>query len=205
MTSKFLLHLSSDSIDLERVDASGHWHRLGSVSPDIENLSEALANLRQTAVPDAAGPLEVLVALPADQIKGLDLDHTDTSSAALQQALAGQTPYEFSELCVDCRPTAKGQTIAAIAQETLEEAEDLTEAFGFKAVGFVALPGAAWENKFAVFDRPGSRTQNRPSAYIVAAQETKAADVAPLAALAQSAATHAKTQRACSRSSGANT
>ena len=192
MTSKFLLHLSSDSIDLERVDASGHWHRLGSVSPDIENLSDALANLRQTAVPDAAGPLEVLVVLPADQIKGLDLDHTDTSSAALQQALAGQTPYEFSELCVDCRPTAQGQTIAAIAQETLEEAEDLTEAFGFKAVGFVALPGAAWENKFAVFDRPGSRTQNRPSAYIVAAQETKAADVAPLAALAQSAATTPK-------------
>ena len=187
MTSKFLLHLSSDSIDLERMDASGHWHRLGSVSPDIENLSEALANLRQTAVPDAAGPLEVLVALPADQIKALDLNHTDTSSAALQQALAGQTPYEFSELCVDCHPTAQGQTIAAIAQETLEEAEDLTEAFGFKAVGFVALPGAAWENNFAVFDRSGSRTQNRPSAYIVAAQETKAADVTPLAALAQSA------------------
>jgi hypothetical protein len=187
MTSKFLLHLSSDSIDLERMDASGHWHRLGSVSPDIENLSEALANLRQTAVPDAAGPLEVLVALPADQIKGLDIDHTDTSSAALQQALAGQTPYEFSELCVDCHPTAQGQTIAAIAQETLEEAEDLTEAFGFKAVGFVALPGAAWENNFAVFDRSGSRTQNRPSAYIVATQETKAADVTPLAALAQSA------------------
>ena len=116
MTSKFLLHLSSDSIDLERVDASGHWHRLGSVSPDIENLSDALANLRQKAVPDAAGPLEVLVALPADQIKGLDLDHTDSSSAALQQALAGQTPYEFSELCVDCHPTAQGQTIAAIAQ-----------------------------------------------------------------------------------------
>ena len=187
MTSKFLLHLSSDSIGLERVDASGHWHRLGSVSPDIENLSEALANLRQTAVPDAADPLEVLVALPADQIKRLDLDHTDTSSAALQQALADQTPYEFTELCVDCHPTAQGQTIAAIAQETLEEANDLTEAFGFKAVGFVALPGAAWENNFAVFERSESRTQSRPSAHIVAVQETKAADLAPLAALAQSA------------------
>ena len=187
MTSKFLLHLSGESIDLERMDSSGHWHRLGSVSPGIKNLSEALANLRQTAAPDAAGPLEVLVALPADQIKGLDLDHTDTSSAALQQALAGQTPYEFSELCVDCHPTAQGQTIVAIAQETLEEAENLTEAFGFKAVGFVALPGAAWENNFAVFDRSGSGTQNRPSAYIVAAQETKVANVTLLAALAQSA------------------
>ena len=149
MTSKFLLHLSSDSIDLERRDASGHWHRLGSVLPDTKHLTKALTHLRQTAVTDTTNPLEVLVALPDDQIKRLDLDHTDTSSAALQQALADQTPYEFTELCVDCHPTAQGQTIAAIAQETLEEANDLTEAFGFKAVGFVALPGAAWENNFA--------------------------------------------------------
>ena len=127
MSSKFLLHLASDSIDLERQDASGHWHRLGSVSPDSKHLTEALAHLRQTVVTEASDPLEVLVALPADQIKGLDLDHTDSNSAAMQQALAGQTPYEFSELCVDYHPTAQGQTIAAIAQETLEEAEDPLE------------------------------------------------------------------------------
>ena len=187
MTSKFLLHLSNDSIDLERTDASGQWHRLESVSPHLENLAEELTLLRQTAVPNAVDPLEVLVALPADQIKRLDLDHSDTSNAALQQALAGKTPYEFTELCVDCHPTPQGQTIAAIAQETLEEAKNFTEAFGFKAVGFVALPGGAWKNNFAVFERSGSRTQSRPSAYIAVVEETKAADLAPLAALAQSA------------------
>ena len=187
MTSKFLLHLSNDSIDLERTDASGQWHRLESVSPHLENLAEELTLLRQTAVPNAVDPLEVLVALPADQIKRLDLDHSDTSNAALHQALAGQTPYEFTELCVDCHPTPQGQTIAAIAQETLEEAKNFTEAFGFKAVGFVALPGGAWKNNFAVFERSGSRTQSRPSAYIAVVEETKAADLAPLAALAQSA------------------
>ena len=74
----------------------------------------------------------------------MDLDHTDTSTAALQRALAGQTPYEFHELCVDCITTPRGQTIAVIAQETLEEAESLTQAFGFKAAGFVALPGCSW-------------------------------------------------------------
>ena len=95
MSSKFLLHLSSDSIDLERQGASGRWHRLGSVSPDTKHLIEALAHLRQTVVTEASNPLEVLVALPADQIKRVDLDHTDTSTAALQRALAGQTPYEF--------------------------------------------------------------------------------------------------------------
>ena len=187
MTSKFLLHLSNESIDLERTDASGQWHRLESVSPHSENLTEAITLLRQTAVPDAVDPLEVLVSLPTDQIKRLDLDHTDASNAALQQALAGQTPYEFTELCVDCHPTPQGQTIAAIAQETLEEAKNFTEAFGFKAVGFVALPGGAWENNFAVFERSGSHTQSRPSAYIAAVEETKAADLTPLAALAQSA------------------
>ena len=164
MSSKFLLHLSSDSIDLERQDASGHWHRLGSVSPDSKHLTEALAHLRQTVVTEASDPLEVLVALPADQIKRVDLDHSDTSTAALQQALAGQTPYEFHELCVDCLPTPQGQTIAAIAQETLEEAENLTKAFGFKAAGFVALPDGAWENKFSGFQRPGYGAQSRARA-----------------------------------------
>ena len=187
MSSKFLLHLSSDSIDLERQDASGHWHRLGSVSPDSKHLTEALAHLRQTVVTEASDPLEVLVALPADQIKRVDLDHSDTSTAALQQALAGQTPYEFHELCVDCLPTPQGQTIAAIAQETLEEAESLTQAFGFKAVGFVALPGGAWENNFSVFQRAGYGEQSRPSAYSAAVPEARAVDPTPLAALAAGA------------------
>ena len=187
MSSKFLLHLSSDSIDLERQDASGHWHRLGSVSPDSKHLTEALAHLRQTVVTEASDPLEVLVALPADQIKRVDLDHSDTSTAALQQALAGQTPYEFHELCVDCLPTPQGQTIAAIAQETLEEAENLTQAFGFKAAGFVALPGGAWENNFSVFQRAGYGEQSRPSAYSAAVPEARAVDPTPLAALAAGA------------------
>ncbi|MDB2605628.1 hypothetical protein N9Y41_02870, partial [Planktomarina temperata] len=168
MTSTFLLHLSSDSIDLERADASGHWRRLGSVSMDSENLTKALAHLRQTAVPGAADALEVLVALPADQIKLLDLDHSDTSSAALQHALAGQTPYEFHELCVDRLPTPQGQSLAAIAQETLDEADSLTKAFGFKAVGYVALPGGSWGNNFSVFQRPEAGALNRPRPYIAA-------------------------------------
>ena len=187
MSSKFLLHLSSDSIDLERQGASGRWHRLGSVSPDTKHLIEALAHLRQTVVTEASNPLEVLVALPADQIKLVDLDHTDTSTAALQRALAGQTPYEFHELCVDCLPTPRGQTIAVIAQETLEEAESLTQAFGFKAAGFVALPGGAWENNFSVFQRAGYGEQSRPSAYSAAVPEARAVDPTPLAALAAGA------------------
>jgi len=187
MSSKFLLHLSSDSIDLERQGASGHWHRLGSVSPDTKHLIEALAHLRQTVVTEASDPLEVLVALPADQIKRVDLDHSDTSTAALQRALAGQTPYEFHELCVDCLPTPRGQTIAAIAQETLEEAESLTQAFGFKAAGFVALPGGAWENNFSVFQRLGYGEQSRPRAYSAAVPEARAVDPTPLAALAAGA------------------
>ena len=187
MTSTFLLHLSSDSIDLERADASGHWRRLGSVSMDSENLTKALAHLRQTAVPGAADALEVLVALPADQIKLLDLDHSDTSSAALQHALAGQTPYEFHELCVDRLPTPQGQSLAAIAQETLDEADSLTKAFGFKAVGYVALPGGSWGNNFSVFQRPEAGALNRPRPYIAATQEAGATDLTPLAALKEGA------------------
>jgi len=154
---------------------------------DSENLTKALAHLRQTAVPGAADALEVLVALPSDQIKLLDLDHSDTSSAALQHALAGQTPYEFHELCVDRLPTPQGQSLAAIAQETLDEADSLTKAFGFKAVGYVALPGGSWGNNFFVFQRPGAGALNRPRPYIAATQETGATDLTPLAALKEGA------------------
>ena len=187
MTSKFLLHLSSDSIDLDRADASGQWHRLGSISPDSENLAETFTHLRQTAMPDAADPLDALIALPTDQIKLLDLDHSDTSEAALQHALAGQTPYEYNQLCVDCHPTPQGQTIAAIAQETLDEADRLAAAFGFNAVGFVALPGGAWENNFAIFQPSGSAAQSRPSAFIAAAPAPKPPMATPAAAAASPA------------------
>ena len=128
-----------------------------------------------------------IVALPTDQIKLLDLDHSDTSSAALQHALAGQTPYEFHELGVDRLPTPQGQSIAAIAQETLDEADSLTKAFGFKAVGYVALPGGSWGNNFSVFQRPGAGALNRPRPYIVATQEAGATDLTPLAALKEGA------------------
>jgi hypothetical protein len=187
MTSKFLLHLSSDSIDLDRADASGQWHRLGSIAPDSENLAEAFTHLRQTAMPDAAAPLDALIALPTDQIKLLDLDHSDTSEAALQQALAGQTPYECNQLCVDCHPTPQGQTIAAIAQETLDEADRLAAAFGFNAVGFVALPGGSWGNNFAIFQPSGSAAQSRPSAFIAAAPAPKPPMATPVPAAASPA------------------
>ena len=81
---------------------------------------------------------------------------------------------------MDRLPTPQGQSIAAIAQETLDEAESLTEAFGFKAVGFVALPGGSWGNNFSVFQRSGFGDQDRPSAYIAAVQEARAADLTPL-------------------------
>jgi hypothetical protein len=74
-----------------------------------------------------------------------------------------------------------------IAQETLEEAESLTQAFGFKAAGFVALPGGAWENNFSVFQRAGYGEQSRPSAYSAVVPEARAVDPTPLAALAAGA------------------
>jgi hypothetical protein len=49
----------------------------------------------------------------------LDLDHSDTSSAALQHALAGQTPYEFHELCVDRLPTPQGRASRQLRKKRL--------------------------------------------------------------------------------------
>ncbi|MGB0799768.1 MAG: hypothetical protein ACPGRD_10670, partial [Planktomarina sp.] len=153
MTPEFLLHLSADGIALDRRidgDTPG-WHRLGVVPLDSSNLTSDLADLRGKAGPDKSPATEVYVVLPMDQIKTMSVRALAMSRGDVAEALEGQTPYPVSQLRFDWRRHDAGSLIAAVAQDTLEEATAFAQQHQFEAVAFVALPGDDWGLDFAFF------------------------------------------------------
>ena len=164
MIPPFLLHLSSDSIALDQRSEAGAWVRLGAVNSDNPKLAQAFAHLKTLARPEGTDPFDVLIVLPSDQVKTLQLEVSDMTSADVNATLEGQTPYDTAELCIDWCNIPKGTAVAAVARDTLVEAKDFAKSFDFNAVGFVALPDESWGNQFAVFnpDKAPSELRARP-------------------------------------------
>ena len=152
MNTKFLLNLSAGKISLEQRSTEGVWVYLGTVKPDDPNLTDALAKMRKLVQPDTINPLEVMIAVPMDQVKTLSLKKLDLTRADVVTAFEGQTPYNISELCVDWVNTEQGSAIAAVARDTLNDVADFAQQLNFTAIMFVALPGGSWQNYFAIFD-----------------------------------------------------
>ena len=152
MNTKFLLNLSAGKISLEQRSTEGVWVYLGTVKPDDPNLTDALAKMRKLVQPDTINPLEVMIAVPMDQVKTLSLKKLDLTRADVVTAFEGQTPYDISELCVDWMNTEEGSAIAAVARDTLNDVADFAQQLNFTAIMFVALPGGSWQNYFAIFD-----------------------------------------------------
>ena len=152
MIPKFLLNLSADSIALEHRSSAGTWVYLGEVKLDHPDLTSALKKLHELAQTDSEKPLEVMVALPTDQIKTLHLEKIGLARADIVAALEGQTPYDVSELCLDWVNTKAGSAIAAVARDTLNDVAVFAQGLNFSASMFVALPRGNWNNNFAIFN-----------------------------------------------------
>ncbi|MDO6583916.1 hypothetical protein Q4543_00130 [Salipiger sp. 1_MG-2023] len=134
------LLISSDGIALLRRDEDV-WLRLGEMSFADDDPGGALQALSARAT----GPngTQVLLILPDDQLRYLALpDPGDDASreAAVSAALDGATPYPVDELVYDWLIGANGIQAAAVARETLAEAEAFIGAHGFTPVGFCAAP-----------------------------------------------------------------
>ena len=173
MTPPFLLHLSTNSIALDQRSEAGEWVRLGAVDPDNPKLPEALAHLKALARPAGTDPNDVLIVLPSDQVKRLQLDASNLTPADVKAALEGQTPYDTAELCIDWFNTPQGTAVAAVTHDTLIEAGDFAKSFDFNALGFVALPDEGWGNQFAVFhpDQAPSEMPARPMQSYISAEK----------------------------------
>ena len=173
MTPPFLLHLSTNSIALDQRSEAGEWVRLGAVDPDNPKLPEALAHLKALARPEGTDPFDVLIVLPSDQVKTLQLEASNLTPADVKAALEGQTPYDTAELCIDWFNTPQGTAVAAVTHDTLIEAGDFAKSFDFNALGFVALPDEGWGNQFAVFhpDQAPSEMPARPMQSYISAEK----------------------------------
>ncbi|MFU8883028.1 MAG: hypothetical protein ACNA7Q_11735 [Rhodobacterales bacterium] len=144
MKPNFALTLSFDAIGLLHRAPAG-WHLVGEVALADPDLAGALSVLRRTAVQlDSAG-LRSKIVIPNEQIRYLSLPAParDADMAAhVAAALDGATPYAVDDLRFDWITVGTTLHIAAVALETLQEAEAFAEEHGFAPVSLVATPAA---------------------------------------------------------------
>ena len=144
MKPNFALSLSFDGIRLLH-RAAGGWRIVGDVHLDTEDLAAELAVLRKTATALEPGGLRSKLLLPNEQIKYLVIDTPDQDEdarrTAAAEALDGATPYAVDELVFDISLDGDRTHIAAVARETLAEAEAFAVDHRFHPVSFAAVPG----------------------------------------------------------------
>ena len=182
MKPDFALTLSFEGISLLRRVSNG-WAPVGDVTLDAADLRSALAELRSEA--DALSPDGGLVKLviPNEQIKYLSIADTGQTGEALQEdiraALDGATPYAVDELSFDWSHDNGQVHIAAVANETLDEAEAFAKSHHFDPVCFVAI---APDGEFAgeVFFGPaaswtGETPHKDPQPMVVVASQAEVA------------------------------
>ncbi|WP_394177495.1 hypothetical protein [Yoonia maritima] len=139
MTTNFALSLSFEGIELLHRVTRG-WKRVGTADVEDENLDTVLAELRAKALKLEPSGLYCKLVIPMDQIKYLAIDSTQTNLDDIHAALDGATPYDLDDLVVDYERSGGRTHVAAVARETLQEAESFASAHQFNPVAFVAVP-----------------------------------------------------------------
>ena len=146
MKPNFALSLSFEGIRL-LYRAAGGWREVGEVSVTSDMLGEELAVLRKTAASLAPEGVRSKLLIPASQIRYLTLDTPDLTEPerrkAAEAALENATPYAVSDLVYDISMDGPRTHVAAVARETLAEAEAFASEHRFHPVSFVAVPGDA--------------------------------------------------------------
>lgn len=139
MTPDFALLLSHDTVRLLHRAADG-WHAVGEADTAADDLDDRLAMLRRTATSLARGGLFCKLVLPDSLIRYLDETPPTPDEdvmATARRLLDGATPYPVEDLVFDVVTTSDGRFhVAAVARETLEEAEAFAVAHRFNPVIF---------------------------------------------------------------------
>ncbi|WP_138933608.1 hypothetical protein [Roseovarius arcticus] len=138
MKPNFALILSADSVCLLHRTFSG-WARVGDVAFDTPDLDASLAQLKGRAS-HLPGDRSCKLVLPEDQIKYLTVKAGGDPDDTVRAALDGATPYAVDELEYDWTAEGGEIRIAAVALETLAEAESFAVQHGFEPVSFAAIP-----------------------------------------------------------------
>ncbi|MCA0997653.1 hypothetical protein [Alloyangia pacifica] len=203
MVPDFALSLSSEGLTLLRRQAGG-WRPLA----EAPFSAGAFDGLRSRALEADPAGTEVAIFLPNDQVRYIELpDPGDSQSvrrAALEAALDGATPYPVADLVLDWSLSGTTLLGAAVARETMNEAEAFLRERGFEPVMFAAIPPSGTFRGAAYFgpasgwtgaapERPAKVILLEPEAEPEAkpehgAEETSAAAVAAAAPAASATA-----------------
>lgn len=144
MKPNFALSLSFEGIGLLHRAGSAGWHLVGEVAIDAVDLTGELASLRSKARQLDPTGLACKLIIPDEQIKYLDVPASGAPDGdydlAATEALEGATPYHIDDLAYDWSVAEGRLYIAAVASETLDEAEAFATEHLFNPVSFVARP-----------------------------------------------------------------
>ncbi len=138
MKPNFALNFSAEGVSLLYRAGNG-WTRVGSVPFDDGDMPAALKALRNRAG-RLPGDLTCKLVIPNDQIKYLSIEALDDPDTSVRAALEGATPYPVADLEYDWTAADGVIQVAAVALETLAEAEAFATEHGFDAVSFAAIP-----------------------------------------------------------------
>ncbi len=140
MKPAFALSFSSTGISLHHL-ADGDWFCVGEVSVDALDLNAQLQTLREQGFA-LENNLRCKIVLPASQVRFLAVESTADDPALLNQrvqaALSEATPYALDELVYDTAIDGPKTYIAAVARQTLQEAQTFAVEHGFIPVQFTA-------------------------------------------------------------------
>lgn len=140
MTPRFSLTLSHEGIGLLHRTKTG-WSEVGQVALDDPHLNEALRMLRATASALEGGGVLSQLVLPESQILYTRLTpEGPLNDDAIRAALDGLTPYPVEELVFDWEADGESAQVAAVARETLAEAEVFAVQHRFNPLCFTAWP-----------------------------------------------------------------
>ena len=143
MKPDFALSLSVEGIALLHRAPDG-WRTAGEVPLDDPDLGAALAELRAKAEQLAPRGFTTKLIIPNDQIRYLAIDTGNVPAEDRFElgaaALDGATPYAVEDLAFDIAEDGPVTHVAAVANETLDEAEAFATEHNFNPVSFVAAP-----------------------------------------------------------------
>lgn len=141
MTPNFALSLSFEGIALLR-RMGPRWALIDDVPLDHADFDSQVLNLRDQAERLDPTGAQVALIIPNEQIRYLDqLDLGGdelTRDAAIRTSLDGATPYAVSDLNFDYVVSGGRLQVAAVARETLDEAQSFAREHGFEPVCFLA-------------------------------------------------------------------
>ncbi|OUD09321.1 hypothetical protein BVC71_11540 [Marivivens niveibacter] len=178
MLSNFALSLSHEGIRFLKRAPDG-WLLVSETALDNPELPNELNKMLDAAVILDSSPIWSKLLIPNDQIKYMTLDDPQAGIDEIEAALEAETPYRASELAYDYSRDNDRTYVAAVAHDTLQEAEDFANEYRFSPLSFAAVPTAGTFIGEPFFGRSKlAETQN-----ISAERETQAVAVIGIADL----------------------